>query len=282
MTGPIVPSGTGLDSFLRSQMAGWPGEAACGICSAPGTVAAVGPLERAFAWASVTKLLVSLAALVATEEGTLALEQPAGPPGSTVAHLLSHSSGLPFEGKTAIAPPGRRRVYSNTGMEVLAAHLESSTGVAFAHYVQEAVLVPLGMSATRLSGSPAHGASGPLTDLLSLSRELLSPRLVSKETWDRATSVAFPGLAGVVPGFGRYDPCDWGLGPELRSGKSPHWTGSLNSPATYGHFGQSGSLVWADPAAGIALCSLSSAGFGPWAKQAWPALADSVLAVAGT
>lgn len=266
-----------MKELLASHLAGWPGEAACGVAGASGTIALSGPAETPFAWASMTKLLVALAVLVATEEGTLSLREAAGPEGSTVAHLLSHASGLPFEGTAPVAPPGRRRIYSNAGFDILASRLETACGIGFSEYLEEAVLSPLGMHETALVGSPAHGARGPLCDLLFLARELLSPTLVSEETWREATSVVFPGLAGVVPGFGRYDPCDWGLGPELRDGKAPHWTGSQNSSATYGHFGQSGSFMWADPFAGIALCGLSSEPFGPWAKKAWPALSDAVL-----
>jgi CubicO group peptidase (beta-lactamase class C family) len=266
-----------VNDLLASHLAGWPGEGACGVAGASGVLAVSGPVAKPFAWASVTKLLVALTVLVAIEERTLSLEQAAGPPSSSVAHLLSHASGLPFEGTAPVAPPGRRRVYSNAGYEILAKTLEDSCRVAFPQYLAEAVLAPLGMGETSLAGSPAHGARGPLADLLALARELLSPTLVSDETWREATAVSFPGLAGVVPGFGRYDPCDWGLGPELRGSKSPHWTGSLNSPATYGHFGQSGSFVWADPAAGVALCGLSASPFGPWSKEAWPALSNAVL-----
>ncbi len=68
---------------------------------------------------------------------------------------------------------------------------------------------------------------------------------------------------------------------EIRGQKSPHWTGKTNSPATFGHFGQSGSFLWVDPVANIAVAGLSEADFGPWAKQAWPALADAVLTVFG-
>lgn len=269
-----------LGEVLRAGVAAWPGEGSCAAIRRGLPPVLVGPEERPYPWASVTKLLVALACLVATEEGTLGLEQPAGPEGSTVAHLLAHASGLPFEGTAPVSPPGRRRIYSNAGYEVLAQHLEREAGMGFALYLQEAVLAPLGMLGTSLHGSPAHGAAGPIFDLALLASELLAPTLVSKETWGRATSVAFAGLAGVLPGFGRFDPCDWGLGPELRNGKWPHWTGSSNSPETYGHFGQSGSFVWADPVAGIALCGLSACPFGPWATQAWPALSDAVLASA--
>ena len=42
--------------------------------------------------------------------------------------------------------------------------------------------------------------------------------------------VAFPELAGVLPGFGYHNPNDWGLGPEIRGTKAPHWTGHGKNP----------------------------------------------------
>ena len=53
---------------------------------------------------------------------------------------------------------------------------------------------------------------GPVDDLLLLGAELLRPTLVAAETVGRATRVAYPGLAGVLPGIGRFEPNDWGLG----------------------------------------------------------------------
>lgn len=176
--------------------------------------------------------------------------------------------------------PGERRIYSNAGFELLADLVAGRAGMPFGEYLGAAVLEPLGLAATRLEGSPAAGASGPLSDLLRLGRELLAPRIVAPETLAEATRVAFPGLAGVLPGFGRMEPNDWGLGPELRDGKSPHWTGSRNSPGTFGHFGRSGCFLWVDPVAGLALGCLAGLEFGDWAKRAWPALSDAVLLAA--
>src|SRR5207237_1476806 len=122
----------------------------------------------------------------------------------------------------------------------------------FATYLAEAVLQPLTLRRTTLAGSPASAAEGPLDDLVGLGRELLAPTLLALETMAAATTVTFPGLAGVLPGFGPQDPNDWGLGFELRDDKSPHWTGSRNSPRTFGHFGRSGTFLWVDPAAGVA------------------------------
>ncbi len=245
-------------------------------------VGTTGDTSRPYAWASVTKLCTALAVLVAVEEGTVALTDSAGPPGSTVAHLLAHASGLAPDRREAIAPPGTKRIYSNAGYELLGDLLSERAAMPIWQYVEEAVFAPVGMVGARLSpgASAAHGAEGPLSDLLALGSELLAPRVVAPETLATATQVAFPGLAGVLPGFGRQHPNDWGLGFELRDSKNPHWTGSANSPATFGHFGRSGSFLWVDPDARIACAALSDRAFGPWAASAWPILSDAVLRTA--
>jgi CubicO group peptidase (beta-lactamase class C family) len=236
-----------------------------------------GPAEKTFPWASVTKPVTAMATLVAAEEGIVDLDEPAGPEGSTVRHLLAHASGLPFEGDRPIGRPGQRRIYSNTGFEVLGSVIAERAEMPFDDYLRGAVLEPLEMGSTRLEGSPAAGLAGSLEDLLRFGRELLEPRLVAPETLEEATVVAFPGLAGVVPEVGRFDPNDWGLGFELRDGKSPHWTGTLNSERTFGHFGGTGSFLWVDPAVSAACACLTGLQFGDWAKEAWPRLSDAVV-----
>ena len=260
----------------------WPAPHAAVGVAAPGAVLARrGESGRVLAWASVTKLATALAALVALEEGVLDLGAAAGPSGSTVRHLLAHASGLPLDGRAPIAPPGRRRIYSNAGFEVLAETLARRSGLSFPEYLAGAVMRPLRLGA-RLHGSPASGLHGSLDDLLALAGELLAPQLVAPETMAEATSVAFPGLAGVLPGFGRMEANDWGLGFELRNGKVPHWTGVRNSPRTFGHFGRSGAFLWVDPDAGIACACLTDLEFGDWAREAWPRLSDAVLGEAAT
>ncbi|HVW34150.1 MAG TPA: serine hydrolase domain-containing protein [Acidimicrobiia bacterium] len=266
-----------------AAVAGWPvGTAAVGVTDAGGDRAGTGPLERPLPLASVSKLLTALAVLVAVEEETLALDDPAGPEGATVAHLLAHASGLGFEGPR-ITRPGRKRIYSNAGFGVLGEVLADRSGIPFEDYVSEAVIRPVGMTGTRFQGHPGWGATGTAADLLALGRELLrpDPRVIGRTLRDRATTVAFPGLDGVLPGFGRQSPNDWGLGFELRDGKSPHWTGATNSPATFGHFGRSGTFLWVDPVAGLACACVTDRDFGDWAAEAWPALSDAVVAAFG-
>ncbi len=137
------------------------------------------------------------------------------------------------------------------------------------------MLEPLALAGS-LRSSPAWGYRGPLDDLLALAGELLEPTLVAPETLAEATSVQFPGLAGVLPSWGRMEPNDWGLAFELRDGKSPHWTGTLASPRTFGHFGAAGTFVWVDPDAGLACGVLTDREFGDWAIEAWPRFSDAV------
>lgn len=259
------------------QIKEWPvRHAAAGVVTRDGRWTA-GDTDRVFRLASVTKPLVAYAVLIAVEEGAIDLDQPAGPPGATVRHLLAHTSGVAFDTTDILAKPGVKRIYSSAGFELLADFVGAHTGIPFADYLREAVLEPLGMADTALTGSAGHGAHATLADLLRFAAELLDPRLVSAQTHAAATTVQFPGSGGVLPGFGSQRPNDWGLGFEIRDGKSPHWTGSANSPQTYGHFGQSGTFLWVDPRHDLACVALSDENFGDWSREVWPPFSDSVL-----
>src|SRR4051794_22949917 len=260
-----------------AQVDGWgAGAVAVAVVRRGDVIAERGPREQEFRWASITKPATALATLVAAEEGVVDLDEPAGPEGSTVRHLLAHASGLPFHGSKPIARPGTRRIYSNTGFEQLAAHVERAADMRFAEYLRQAVFAPLGMGA-ELRGSAGSDVHGTLDDLVAFARELQSPTLVAPETLAEMTSVQFPGLNGVLPDVGRFDPNDWGLGVELRDAKQPHWTGARNSEGTFGHFGGSGTFLWVDPAVGLALACLTDREFDSWALEAWPRLSDAVL-----
>src|SRR4051812_25893237 len=125
------------------EVKSWPAaNVAVGALRDGEVVAAHGSRDRVFRWASVTKLATAHAALVAAEEGTIDLDEPAGPPDSTVRHLLAHASGLPFDAGTRspIAKPGQRRIYSNAGFEVLADTIAEAAEMPFAEYLSAAVL----------------------------------------------------------------------------------------------------------------------------------------------
>jgi CubicO group peptidase (beta-lactamase class C family) len=259
----------------------WPVPHAPAAAVAPdGSVVLHGDVDRPFALASVTKVLVAVAVHAATEDGTLSLDGAAGPPGSTVRHLLAHASGLGLDDDRPLAAPGTRRIYSNRGFEVLGELLEARSGLGAATWVDEAVCRPVGMAGTHLDGSPAHGAVGTCRDLARLARDLLddAPTALAAATRDVAVSTAFDDLPGVLPGFGPQDPNPWGLGVEVRGTKSPHWTPDTASPTTYGHFGRSGTFVWCDPVQHRALVVLTDREFGEWAPPRWRSIGARVLA----
>src|SRR3954452_7216002 len=230
--------------------------AAAGVVRADGVVATYGPRDVSVRWASVTKLLTGLATLVAVEEGVVELDE-------RLRRLLSHAGE-------------RRRAYSNEGIEAAAQLVADGAEMPWVDYFRDAVVWPLGLRGS-LQGSPASEYVGPLDDLLALGRELLAPTLIAPETLAEATTVQFPGLDGVLPGWGRQEPNDWGLTFELKDGKSPHWMGSLTSPRSFGHFGQSGAFLWVDPELGAACAVRTDREFGDWARDAGPPFSDSVV-----
>lgn len=262
----------------------WPVDhAAAAVIGADGTVLAhTGEQHREFGLASVTKLLTAYAVLIAVEEGAVEWGTPAGPDGATVRHLIAHTSGLAFDTDRLMGAPGTKRIYSNTGFEQLADVVAAAAGMPFEYYLRDAVFVPLEMESSALPGSPAAGGVSTVADLSRFAAELQAPTLVDPSTLAAATEVAYPGLDGLLPGFGRQRPNDWGLGFEIRDGKSPHWTGAGSSPRTFGHFGQSGTFLWVDPEAGAAAVALTDRDFGEWSKQAWPPWTDAVLAALRT
>jgi CubicO group peptidase (beta-lactamase class C family) len=265
-----------------AQVDEWPvPNAAVAVVDRSGVIAAHGPVDRQFLLASVTKPLAAMAILVAVEEGAVRLDDAADEdvvPGATLRHLLAHASGYAPERPMRAAAVGTRRIYSNVGIERAAALVEAATDMPFPAYLDEAVLAPLRMRHTSLPGSAARDGVSTAADLAHVLHELLAPTgLLAAATLREATSVQYPKLRGVLPGFGPQDPNDWGLGFEIRASKSPHWTGAANSPRTYGHFGQSGTMLWIDPVAQLGLVALTDRDFGPWAADAWPSLADAVL-----
>lgn len=258
----------------------WPvASAAVAVAGPEGLIDRHGSFYAIGRWASVTKLLTAYAVLIACEQAITHLDERAGPPGSTVRHLLAHASGLPFEGQSPIAPPNRRRIYSNAGFDLLAAHISHRSATPFRNYLHTQLLEPLGIEG-ELRERPSDGFHGTVLGMARLGSELLAPTLVSKETMRLATTPIFPNLPGTLPGIGRFDPLPWGLGFELKDDKVPHWTGKNNSPATFGHFGGSGSFLWVDPDARLSLSCMSGLEFGEWALELWPQLSDQVLAEA--
>ena len=247
-----------------------------------------GPLDHRFRLASIAKTITSWAILIAVEEGTVSLGDEVGPPPATgvrtLRHLLAHAGGYGFDGPVPIVSPERNRIYSNTGIEVAADHVAAAAGMPFEEYLRLGLLEPLEMTSTELRGSPAHAMWSNVDDLVRFMREVTQPVLVAADTAADAVRSHFPELGGIVPGVGRFDTCPWGMGFEIRGDKSPHWTGTHNSAATFGHFGGAGTMLWLDPDVRpdhtLGLVTLTDRPFDEWAPEAlrlWPAVSDAAI-----
>jgi CubicO group peptidase (beta-lactamase class C family) len=156
-------------------------------------------------------------------------------------------------------------------------HIADLTGIEFSEYLNDAIFAPLGMNKSFLNGSGASAVVSCVDDLVEFALELRNPNLISVATANAATTTQFAELEGVVPGVGRFDPCNWGFGPEIHGSKHPHWMGSRNSASTFGHFGGSGSFIWHDPAANVSCVGLCEVEFDAWALHHWPIFFDAVL-----
>src|SRR6476659_10076865 len=99
---------TDLEDLLATIDTWGAGHAAAAVVAPNGVLASRGNADHIFRWASVTKLVTALTVLIATDRGLVSLDEEAGPPGSTVRHLLAHASGLEFGGSMTLAPPGTR------------------------------------------------------------------------------------------------------------------------------------------------------------------------------
>jgi CubicO group peptidase (beta-lactamase class C family) len=135
--------------------------------------------------ASIVKQFTATAILKLESEGKLKTGDPISkylpevPPdkrGITLHHLLTHSSGLPFDCAGAEkmsraefikcmltskphAEPGQQYAYSNAGYGLLAAIIEIVSGQSYESYLQEHLFKPAGMQATCFNG--ACGALPP-------------------------------------------------------------------------------------------------------------------------
>ncbi|PRQ07404.1 serine hydrolase domain-containing protein [Enhygromyxa salina] len=137
---------------------------------------------------SIAKPITAAAILQAVERGQLKLDQTlaelipeldlAGTAEHeiTLAHLLTHQSGLPsdwfvhslseaappfseivgeIQGVELVAVPGSQTVYSNLGMTLAGVALERASGRPYAELVTESLLRPAGMRTAYFSGGPA-------------------------------------------------------------------------------------------------------------------------------
>ncbi|UQN29561.1 serine hydrolase domain-containing protein [Brachybacterium kimchii] len=274
--GPAAGRTPGADGLGVLDAFGF--EAAAIVLGPEGVRASAGDLEKVRPLRSVSKTLTGFACAIALERGAVALTDPVGPEGSTLRHVLCHASGLFYESDRVLQEPGKRRHYSNRGIDVAALHVARAVGRDFEDWVSGEIAEPLGMERLSWDGPPSVGAFAPLADLALLALELLRPTLLGPEVFAQMTTPQLPGLVGIMPGFGKQDPNPFGLGFEVRGAKSPHWTGTTSSPETFGHFGMLGTALWVDPVADLAAVIGTDHEFCDTHRELLPRLSDDILA----
>lgn len=87
----------------------------------------------------------------------------------------------------------------------------------------------------------AHGALS-IVQAFSSQSDLLSPARRNDATRDYTNHLAGGFMKPLM-----WDQSPWGLGPELRGSKQPHWVSNTFPPDSFGHSGASGMLAWYDP-----------------------------------
>ncbi|HIW96317.1 MAG TPA: beta-lactamase family protein [Candidatus Corynebacterium gallistercoris] len=276
------------------ELDAWPVDRAAGAFIGGDGRTTHGDPSGVFRLASVSKLLTSYAVAMAVEEGafgfddTVKLENYEGDTPPTVRQLLAHAGGVAFGEWAQQKAPETRRIYSSAGYEMLAAFLEAKTGIGFADYCQEGLNEPLGMNVD-FSGSAGHGFSGSVDDLAAFAAEVLEPKLLAPETVAEMVSVQYGELGGVVPGYGMFKPCPWGLGFEIHGSKGAestadagkHWLAPSMPAEVAGHFGQSGTFLWVAPEHKLAAVVLTDRDFGDWAKPLWAPFNERLWEAAG-
>ncbi len=248
----------------------WPGSSAAVVMRLDGgavvEVAHCGDVAARRPWASVSKLVVAMAVGIDVDDGRCRYEQEVDLTGATLAHLLSHSGGFGLEATDRTVPVGTRRVYSNVAVDRAVDAV--ADGVEPSRWLGERVFEPLAMATSELVGRPSAGVAGSTRDLATFVGSWLKTDLLSPSTRERILSPFLGDLDGIVPGFGAFRPCPWGLGPEIRGSKH-HWMGDWPSDSA-GHFGQSGALALFNVREGIAVVATTTTPFGSWAVALWP------------
>ena len=213
--------------------------------------------------------------------------------------------------------PGEELRYSNAGYGILTRVVETVSGESIWAITQRAVLDPLGMTDTtphptpdqdvRIAfladsanagtpheaynstywknlGIPWAGLYGTPRDMVRFAGDCISsdPVILSRTGMAIMTSdqtLAVPG--GVESAKVRWPIGSWGLGWEVKGVKRRHWTGDYTSPRTVCHFGQSGTLLWADPEVGVAVAVFSNRAVSHmWSfiHARWARLSNAVIA----
>lgn len=189
-------------------------------------------------------------------------------------------------------PPGNEVLYSNIGYGLLALAVEARAGARFSDVLRDLVLTALGIEG--YLGVEPPRAPARIADVRS--RHRATPLEPFNSPFWRSLALPWAGLVttaagalalvrafcGHPPGFLspplraaaianqtddlpggfieplRWNRCPWGLGPEVRGMKEPHWIPAVAGAGSFGHTGASGCLAWAAPGASVAWAILGA------------------------
>ena len=232
----------------------------------------------------------------------------------SLATIVDAMCGLPLQ-----SAPGEVLRYSNVGIGIASRALESVTDQSIHNSIRGHLLQPLGLQEIALTpgpemdssiawvrdaanaGTPTESYNSPYWRSLGIpwggyfgTAEALArfatsflPGADSPLDGDTRNEMIVDqtgGLPGGVNSAGiHWNRGAWGLGWEVAADKRHHWTGSLRSPRTFCHWGQSGTLVWADPARELVLAVFANrAVHSPWPLKPdrWAQLSDAVVEAA--
>lgn len=232
----------------------------------------------------------------------------------TLDRIIDVMCGLPLQ-----AEPGQVLRYSNAGFGIAGRVVERATGTSIHAYIDDNLLAPLALSRVRTRSSPNDADGIALTDdaasagtdvesynsrywqdlgipwggcfgsASDIARFAASFFPGESSVLDEATKAGMitdqtGGVPGGVDSAGvHWEQGAWGLGWEVAANKQRHWTGSERSPATFCHWGQSGTLVWADPERRLALAVFGNRTVHkPWplVPPRWARLSDALISAA--
>jgi beta-lactamase class C len=213
--------------------------------------------------------------------------------------------------------PGRQLLYSNAGYALLGRIVERVAGHDIWAEAAERLWEPLGLMGIVARPGPAFAER---LAVVADARHAGTDHEAYNSAYWRAMAIPWGGLFGTVRDLARWagsflggpsplsaasrrlmttdqargasggvasmkttwSPAHWGLGWEVKGGKLRHWTGDLTSPATFCHFGATGTLLWADPEHELALAVFGNRSvvhlwpFVPTAR--WARLSNAVVA----
>lgn len=209
--------------------------------------------------------------------------------------------------------PGQRVQYSNIGYGLLGLVVERASGKPFNSALSELVLEPLGIEGylgvepprspavlADIRGAHAGTELSPYNSRFWRSLGFPWGGLVTTAKGALALVQAFQGYpadflhpetrleavrnqvgelgGGLVPPM-YWKHCPWGLGPELRNAKQPHWSPPEAAPDSFGHSGASGCVAWCDPNSGVAWAILGArTADSGWLLRRAPAIGAAILA----